>query len=65
MVGDKMKDYKLTDNEIYLIKLAIAERIIDIKRKIDRDEDIETNKYLKTKYHKLLNSIEIAERYNK
>ena len=65
MVGDKMKDYKFTDDEIYLIKLAIAERIIDIKTKIDINKDKKTNEYLKTQYHRLLNNIEIAERYTK
>lgn len=64
MVGDKMKDYKLTDDEIYLIKLAIVQRIIDIKRKIDENEDKEENKNLEIKYRKLLNTIEVAKRYN-
>lgn len=64
MVGDKMKDYKLTDDEIYLIKLAIVQRIIDIKRKIDENEDKEENINLEIKYRKLLNTIEVAKRYN-
>ena len=64
MVGDKMKNYKFTDNEIYLIQLAIVQRIIDIKRKIDENEDKEENKNLEIKYRKLLNTIEVAKRYN-
>lgn len=64
MVGDKMKNYKFTDDEIYLIQLAIVQRTIDIKRKIDKNEDKEENKNLEIKYRKLLNIIEVAKRYN-
>lgn len=64
MVGDKMKNYKFTDDEIYLIQLAIVQRIIDIKRKIEKNEDKEENKNLEIKYRKLLNTIEVAKRYN-
>lgn len=64
MVGDKMKNYKFTDDEIYLIQLAIIQRTIDIKRKIDKNEDKEENKNLEIKYRKLLNTIEVAKRYN-
>lgn len=58
-----MKNYKFTDDEIYLIKLSIAETIMNLKKEMDKDK--ETKEHLKKKYHKLLNSIEIAERYNK
>ena len=57
-----MKNYKLTDDEIYLIKLSIAETIMNLKKEMD--EDKETKEHLKKKYHNLLNTIKVSGRYN-
>lgn len=57
-----MKNYKFTDDEIYLIKLSIAETIMNLKKEMD--EDKETKEHLKKKYHNLLNTIKVSGRYN-
>lgn len=57
-----MKNYKFTDDEIYLIKLSIAETIMNLKKEMDKDKN--TKEHLKKKYHNLLNTIEVSERYN-
>lgn len=57
-----MKNYKFTDDEIYLIELSIAETIMNLKKEMDKDK--ETKERLKKKYKKLLSNIEVAKRYN-
>lgn len=65
MVGEKMKNYRFTDEEIELIEIAVLDEII--KAKIRLEEGIENEYYLKIKneYKDLLNTIKASKRYAK
>lgn len=60
-----MKEYKFTDDEIGLILIAIGEEIIKAKKNIEEGVDISTNEYLRKKYKRLADIIEISRRYAK
>ena len=65
MVGEIVKEYKFTDDEIQFIEIAISQQILNARKEIEKGKNLKFWNIIKKEYKKLLNTIETSKRYAK